>query len=95
VIGIEVLRRHGEARAKGLLEYFDYVSRNDLFVSYVIINPQADRSKAWGDQEDELVAQLVDEDSGRDHRARRQDARHQHDHGERASRRQSPAAEAG
>ena len=64
VIGIEVLRRHGEARAKALLEYFDYASRNDLFVSYVIINPQADRSKAWGEQEDELVAQLVDEDSG-------------------------------
>jgi 4-hydroxyphenylacetate 3-monooxygenase len=48
VIGIEVFRRHGETRAKALLDYFDHVSRNDLFVTYVIINPQADRSKTWG-----------------------------------------------
>src|SRR6516165_1216024 len=63
VIGIEVFRRHGEARAKALLDYFDHASRNDLFLSYVIINPQADLSKAWGQQDDELVAQLVDEDA--------------------------------
>ena len=63
VIGIEVFRRHGEARAKALLDYFDYARRNDLFLTYVIINPQADRSKAWGAQEEELVARLVDEDA--------------------------------
>jgi 4-hydroxyphenylacetate 3-monooxygenase len=45
VIGIEVFRRHGAARAAALLDYFDYASRNDLFLTYVIINPQADRSK--------------------------------------------------
>jgi 4-hydroxyphenylacetate 3-monooxygenase len=63
VIGIDVFRRHGEARAKALLDYFDYASRNDLFLTYVIINPQADRSKAWGEQNEDLVARLVDEDS--------------------------------
>jgi 4-hydroxyphenylacetate 3-monooxygenase len=63
VIGIEVFRRHGEARAKALLDYFDYARRNDLYLSYVIVNPQADRGKAWGEQEDDLVARLVDEDS--------------------------------
>src|SRR5271166_834310 len=63
VIGIEVFRRHGQARAEALLDYFDYASTNDLFLSYVIINPQADRAKAWGEQDEELVAQLVDEDS--------------------------------
>jgi len=63
VIGIEVFRRHGGARAKALLDYFDHASRSDLFLSYVIINPQADLSKAWGQQDDELVAQLVDEDA--------------------------------
>jgi 4-hydroxyphenylacetate 3-monooxygenase len=62
VIGIDVFRRHGEARAKALLDYFDHASRNDLFVSYVIINPQADRSKPWGEQEADLVARIVDED---------------------------------
>ena len=54
---------HGEARAKALLDYFEYVSGNDLYLSYVIINPQADRGKAWGEQQQDLVARLVDEDS--------------------------------
>src|SRR5215213_11642129 len=36
VIGTDVFRRHGEARAKALLDYFDYVSRDDLYLSYVI-----------------------------------------------------------
>ena len=63
VIGIDVFRRHGPARAQALVDYFDYASRHDLYLSYVIINPQADRNKAWGEQEDDLVARLVDEDS--------------------------------
>jgi 4-hydroxyphenylacetate 3-monooxygenase len=63
VIGIDVFRRHGPARAQALLDYFDYASRNDLYLSYVIINPQADRAKAWGGQEEDLVARIVDEDS--------------------------------
>ncbi|MFL9933885.1 4-hydroxyphenylacetate 3-hydroxylase N-terminal domain-containing protein [Paraburkholderia sp. RL18-103-BIB-C] len=37
---------------------------NDLYLTYVIINPQADRSKDWGDQQSEdLVAAIVDEDN--------------------------------
>jgi 4-hydroxyphenylacetate 3-monooxygenase len=63
VIGIDIFRRHGEARAQALLHYFDYASRHDHYVSYVIINPQADRNKAWGEQEEDLVARIVDEDS--------------------------------
>jgi 4-hydroxyphenylacetate 3-monooxygenase len=63
ILGIEVFRRHGEARAKALLDYFDYVRGNDLYLSYVIINPQADRAKAWGEQQEDLVARLVDEDN--------------------------------
>src|SRR5262245_49052737 len=59
----EVFMRHGPARAKALADYVDYASRSDLFLSYVIVNPQADRSKDWGDQAEELVAQIVDEDS--------------------------------
>ncbi|MBI3516039.1 MAG: 4-hydroxyphenylacetate 3-monooxygenase, partial [Proteobacteria bacterium] len=64
VVGIEVFRKHGAARAQALLDYYDYASRNDLYLTYVIINPQADRNKAWGEQEPELVAQIVDEDAG-------------------------------
>jgi 4-hydroxyphenylacetate 3-monooxygenase len=63
VIGIDVFRRHGEARATALLDYFDYASRNDLYLSYVIINPQANRNKAWSEQEEDLVARIVDEDT--------------------------------
>ena len=54
---------HGTARAKAFVEYFDYASRADLFLTYVIINPQADRSKDAGDQDEDLVARIVDEDS--------------------------------
>ena len=61
-MGIEVFQRHGPARAKALADYVDYATRNDLFLTYVIVNPQADRSKAWSEQAEELVAQIVDED---------------------------------
>jgi 4-hydroxyphenylacetate 3-monooxygenase len=63
VLGIEVFRRHGERRAAALLDYFEYASRNDLYLSYVIINPQAERDKPWGEQTEDLVARLVDEDA--------------------------------
>ena len=53
---------HGEARAQALLDYFDYASRNDLYLSYVIINPQADRIKPGASRQEDLVARLVDED---------------------------------
>src|SRR5271166_6554752 len=62
-MGLDVFRRHGPARAKALEDYVDYATTNDLYLTYVIVNPQADRSKDWGDQAEELVAQIVDEDS--------------------------------
>jgi 4-hydroxyphenylacetate 3-monooxygenase len=63
LMGLDVFQKHGPARAKALADYVDYATRSDLFLTYVIVNPQADRSKDWGDQEEELVAQIVDEDS--------------------------------
>jgi 4-hydroxyphenylacetate 3-monooxygenase len=62
-MGIEVFMKHGPARAKALADYVDYATRSDLFLTYVIVNPQADRSKDWGEQAEELVAQIVDEDA--------------------------------
>ena len=62
-MGIEVFRKHSAARAKAFEDYFDYASKSDLFLTYVIINPQAERGKAWGEQDEDLVAQVVDEDS--------------------------------
>jgi 4-hydroxyphenylacetate 3-monooxygenase len=62
-MGIEVFRKHGAERAKAFADYFDFASRNDLFLTYVIINPQAERGKAWGEQDEDLVARIVDEDA--------------------------------
>jgi 4-hydroxyphenylacetate 3-monooxygenase len=62
-MALDVYRKHGAARAKALADYYDYASSNDLFISYVIINPQAERTKDWGQQAEELVARIVDEDS--------------------------------
>jgi 4-hydroxyphenylacetate 3-monooxygenase len=63
-MGIEVFRARSPERAKALLDYFDYASKNDIFLTYVIINPQAERAKNWGEQKEELVARIVDEDAG-------------------------------
>src|SRR5580692_7087636 len=62
-MGIEVFRKHGPQRAKALEDYVDYATKSDLFLTYVIINPQAERAKNWGDQTQDLVARIVDEDS--------------------------------
>ncbi|AMN40710.1 4-hydroxyphenylacetate 3-hydroxylase family protein [Rhodoplanes sp. Z2-YC6860] len=64
-MGIEVFKKqaNGEERAKALADYFEEASRNDYFLTYVIINPQAERGKDWGDQAPDLVAAIVDEDS--------------------------------
>ncbi len=93
-MGIDVFRKHSPERAKALIDYFDYASKNDLFLTYVIINPQAERGKDWGEQDEDLVARIVDEDSERRHHPGRQDARHFLDHGQRGFRRQSAAAQA-
>ena len=64
VMGIEVFEKHGAARAKALKDYYEEASRNDYFLTYVIINPQAERGKDWGEQAEDLVARIVDEDAG-------------------------------
>jgi 4-hydroxyphenylacetate 3-monooxygenase len=64
VMGIEVFERKDKARAAAFSEYFRYARDNDLYLTYVIINPQSDRSKDWGAQPGEdLVASIVDEDA--------------------------------
>jgi 4-hydroxyphenylacetate 3-monooxygenase len=63
-MGLEVFERYDAKRARAFSEYFDYASRSDLFLTYVIINPQADRSKDSASQDEDLIARIVDEDSG-------------------------------
>jgi 4-hydroxyphenylacetate 3-monooxygenase len=62
-MGIDVFRRRSPERAKALLDYFDYARKNDVFLTYVIINPQAERGKDWGEQKEDLVARIVHEDA--------------------------------
>jgi 4-hydroxyphenylacetate 3-monooxygenase len=64
VMGDEIFDEWDPVRAGALRDYFRYARDNDLYLSYVIINPQADRSKSAGDQDDPfLTARLVDEDA--------------------------------
>lgn len=62
-MGRKVFEKYDTKRAKALADYFQYARDNDLYLSYVIINPQADRSKNSSAQPgDDLVARIVDED---------------------------------
>ena len=52
-------------RAGALADYFRHARDADHWLSYVIINPQADKSRAARDQPGgDLVARVVDEDAG-------------------------------
>lgn len=63
-MGLHVYKDYDPKRAAALEGYFDYARDRDLFLSYVIINPQADKGKTAGEQPDPyLVASVVDEDS--------------------------------
>jgi 4-hydroxyphenylacetate 3-monooxygenase len=62
-MGLSVFRAYDPARAAALDHYFAYTRDNDLFLSYVIINPQADKARSAREQPDaHLVASIVDED---------------------------------
>ena len=64
MMGRETFEAYDPKRAAALADYFRYARDNDLFLTYVIINPQADRSKPAHEQADQfLTAGIVDEDS--------------------------------
>ncbi|MSQ55695.1 MAG: 4-hydroxyphenylacetate 3-monooxygenase [Betaproteobacteria bacterium] len=64
VMGIDLLQGHDPKRAAAVRDYFAYVRDHDHYVTYVIVNPQGDRSKATSDQGDEFhTVKIVDEDS--------------------------------
>jgi 4-hydroxyphenylacetate 3-monooxygenase len=63
-MGLDLFRAHGERYARALSDYYEYARDNDLYLTYAIISPQADRSKGIGDQAVEFTsAGVVDEDS--------------------------------
>ena len=63
-MGIEVFEEFDPKRAEALRNYYQYARDNDLYLTYVIINPQADRAKNPHQQTDSLLtAHLCDQDS--------------------------------
>ncbi|WP_246102085.1 4-hydroxyphenylacetate 3-hydroxylase family protein [Methylobacterium terricola] len=63
-MGLEVFEEYDRDRAGALADYYRYARDNDLYLTYVIINPQADRSKSAAQQKDAfLTAGVVDEDA--------------------------------
>ena len=62
-MGRDVIEAHDPDRANALADYYRYARDNELYLTYVIINPQADRSKAAHEQQGEfLTAGVVDRD---------------------------------
>ena len=63
-MGLDIFREHGKRYGDALSGYFEYARDNDLFLTYAIISPQANRSKDTGNQAEDFVATgVVDEDS--------------------------------
>jgi 4-hydroxyphenylacetate 3-monooxygenase len=63
-MGIDLFESFDHKRAAALRGYYQYARDNDLFLTYVIINPQSDRSKNPHQQTDaSLTAHLCDQDS--------------------------------
>jgi 4-hydroxyphenylacetate 3-monooxygenase len=63
-MGLPAFEAYDPKRAGALANYYRYARDNDLFITYVIINPQADRSKTAHQQADPyLTAAVVDEDA--------------------------------
>ncbi len=62
-MGRDLFESYDKKRAGALKDYYKYARDNDIYLAYVIINPQADRSKeAHEQQTEDLVAGVVDQD---------------------------------
>ena len=63
-MGAEVFEAHDPRRAASLREYYEFARDRDLFLTYVIINPLADRTRSAHEQTDDaLVARICDQNS--------------------------------
>jgi 4-hydroxyphenylacetate 3-monooxygenase len=63
-MGIGAFQAYDGARAGALADYYRFARDNELYLTYAIINPQADRSKGAGEQQDRfLTAGVVDQDA--------------------------------
>jgi 4-hydroxyphenylacetate 3-monooxygenase len=55
-MGLDVFEAYNAERATALANYYRYARDNDLYLTYVIINPQADRSKSAAQQADPFLS---------------------------------------
>jgi 4-hydroxyphenylacetate 3-monooxygenase len=63
-MGTAVYESHPGGRAEKLQAYYEYARDRDLYVSYVIIDPQGDRSKPTGEPGNaDLAVAICDEDA--------------------------------
>jgi 4-hydroxyphenylacetate 3-monooxygenase len=63
-MGTDQFEAYDPRRAAAVREYYEYARDSDLYLTYVIVNPQADRSKGAAEQADEfLPCGVCDEDS--------------------------------
>jgi 4-hydroxyphenylacetate 3-monooxygenase len=63
-MGLEAFEAYDPKRATALADYYAYARDHDVYLTYVIINPQADRSKSAAQQKSEyLSAGVVDRDA--------------------------------
>ena len=63
VMGIELFDQHDRQRAQAVRDYYRHSRDNDLFLSYVIVNPQADHAaRAGGLADADLILGVVDQD---------------------------------
>lgn len=63
-MGIDLFERYDPARAGALRDYYAYARDRDLYLSYVIVSPQADRSRGTSEQAAEYLAcGVCDEDA--------------------------------
>ncbi|MYA26084.1 MAG: 4-hydroxyphenylacetate 3-monooxygenase [Acidimicrobiales bacterium] len=61
LMNLDLFEEHNPRCAKAYWDYYQWARANDIFLTYVIINPQGDRSRAWGDQPKQITAHIVDE----------------------------------
>jgi 4-hydroxyphenylacetate 3-monooxygenase len=63
-MGLAQFEAYDRRRAAAVQEYYEYARDADLYLTYTIVNPQADRSKGASEQPDEfLPCGICDEDN--------------------------------
>jgi 4-hydroxyphenylacetate 3-monooxygenase len=60
-MGLDTFERYDPKRAEAFANYYRYARDNNLYLTYVIINPQADRSKPAAEQKSEFLSAGVAE----------------------------------